>query len=333
MIVKKWFWILPFFFLLMGNLNIYGESLQSFDAQIQVNESTPSTNDNYFDLQLKPGQESTLNVLVTNLKETEITIIPSFNRAKTNQLGVVEYSGRNQDRPNNLPIDIEKIVSVDKQKFTLAGHEQKKIPLTIKMPEKDFDGVIAGGLYLQEEPKKDIQGNIQHVFSREIAVLLKTQLNKIQPNLELKKAAPTQINQRNAIKATLENTNAAYLSSARIHYEIKKEQQQTPVLTGTQPISFAPNSGTDYLIFLEGKEFEPGTYQLMTNVKNKEINWQQKINFTISQKTAATYNEQNISTKKDEPQNNWLLWLAGGIIFALVLIIVFLLYIVKKKKR
>lgn len=209
--MKKWFWILPFFFLLMGNLNIYGESLQSFDAQIQVNESTPSTNDNYFDLQLKPGQESTLNVLVTNLKETEITIIPSFNRAKTNQLGVVEYSGRNQDRPNNLPIDIEKIVSVDKQKFTLAGHEQKKIPLTIKMPEKDFDGVIAGGLYLQEEPKKDIQGNIQHVFSREIAVLLKTQLNKIQPNLELKKAAPTQINQRNAIKATLENTNAAYL--------------------------------------------------------------------------------------------------------------------------
>lgn len=54
--MKKWFWILPFFFLLMGNLTVYGESLQSFDAQMQGNESTPSTNDNYFDLQLKPGQ-------------------------------------------------------------------------------------------------------------------------------------------------------------------------------------------------------------------------------------------------------------------------------------
>ncbi len=322
--------------ILFFSVPVFSDSLQSFDAQMKFTNGTSilSENDNYFDLKLEPKQTTVLHVSITNLKDRPITIIPSFNRAKTNQIGVVEYSGKNQDTVENLPADIEKVVTLNQESFTLTGHEQKTIELTVNMPEKAFEGMIAGGLYLQEKPTAETKGNIQHVFSREIAVVLKNKLPPLKPALTLKKATPVQINQRNAITATLQNTSAAYLINGELHYEIRKDNQSAPLLTGTEPIAFSPNSGMDYLIFLKGKKFQPGTYQLSTKIKNESIDWQQRTNFVISKETSDSYNEKDVTlTQENSPSSNWLLWTALGVILALIAVIAYLLYSMKKKKR
>lgn len=319
--------------MLVFNVNVFGDSLQSFDAQMQFTNETsvPSKSDNYFDLQLEPKQKTVLHVSVSNLKDQPVTITPSFNRAKTNQLGVIEYSGKNNDHVEALPADIEKVVTLNQEPFTLSGYEQKTIELTVHMPENSFDGVLAGGLYLQEKPKEKAEGNIQHVFSREIAVVLRNKETQMKPELTLKKAAPTQVNQRNAILATLQNTSATYLTHGELHYTIKKDNQSTPLLTGTEPIAFSPNSGMDYLIFLKGKEFQPGTYQLTTQIKNEAINWQQQTDFIVTKQTSDSYNDKDVSVTK-KSSFNWLLWTAGGIILALIAIIAYLLYVMKKRR-
>ncbi|MBE9887161.1 DUF916 and DUF3324 domain-containing protein [Enterococcus durans] len=336
MIVKPIILFLTLASILFFSVHVSGDSLQSFDAQMQFTNETisPSENDNYFDLQLEPKQKTVLHISITNLKDRPITIIPSFNRATTNQLGVIEYSGKNQDTIENLPADIEKVVTLNQESFTLTGHEQKTIELTVNMPEKAFEGMIAGGLYLQEKPTAETKGNIQHVFSREIAVVLKNKLPPLKPALTLKKAAPIQINQRNAITATLQNTNAAYLTNGELHYEIKKNNQSAPLLTGTEPIAFSPNSGMDYLIFLKGKKFQPGTYHLSAKIKNEAIDWQQQTTFVISKETSNSYNEKDVSlTQENTSSFNWLLWTAGGIILALIVVIAYLLYSMKKNKQ
>ncbi|MFR2421476.1 MAG: DUF916 and DUF3324 domain-containing protein [Enterococcus durans] len=322
--------------ILFFSVPVFSDSLQSFDAQMKFTNGTSilSENDNYFDLKLEPKQTTVLHVSITNLKDRPITIIPSFNRAKTNQIGVVEYSGKNQDTVENLPADIEKVVTLNQDSFTLDGHEQKIIELLVQMPEKVFEGTIAGGLYLQEKSEAETQGNIQHVFSREIAVILRNKAHPLKPALTLKKATPVQINQRNAITATLQNTNAAYLTNGELHYEIKKNNQSAPLLTGTEPIAFSPNSGMDYLIFLKGKKFQPGTYHLSAKIKNEAIDWQQQTTFVISKETSNSYNEKDVSlTQENTSSFNWLLWTAGGIILALIVVIAYLLYSMKKKKR
>lgn len=40
------------------------------------------------------------------------------------------------------------------------------------MPDKEFEGVLAGGLYIEQISTEKVEGNIKNVFSREIAVLL-----------------------------------------------------------------------------------------------------------------------------------------------------------------
>lgn len=312
---------------------VQGESLQSFDAQIQPNQEIPSQNDAYFDLQLVPEQEVQLKVIVTNLKESPVTIIPSFNRARTNQLGVVEYSGKNQDTTQALPADIEKVVQLSQKEFTLKENEQKILELTVTMPNKPFEGVLAGGIYLQEKPREKAQGNIQNVFSREIAVLLQNEREKIEPVLEMKEASPTQVNGRNAVKVGLQNTKATYLSTADIQYELFNGNEETPQLSGNQAIGFAPNSGMAYLIFLEGQKFEEGTYRLKITVSKEDFHWSDEMLFKVSKKTSDSYNRKDASIEEPEKPFPWLLWLGIGTILGLVLVIVWLLNKLRKNNQ
>lgn len=312
---------------------IQGESLQSFDAQIQPNQEITTQNDAYFDLQLAPEQEVQLKVVVTNLKETPVTIISSFNRARTNQLGVVEYSGKNQDTTQALPADIEQVVQLSQKEFILKGHEQKILELTVKMPNKPFEGVLAGGIYLQEKPREKAEGNIQNVFSREIAVLLQNEREKTAPVLEMEEASPTQVNGRNAVKVGLQNTKATYLSTANIQYELFKEKEESPRLSGNQPIGFAPNSGMTYLIFLGGQKFEEGTYRLKTTVSKEEFHWSEETLFKVTKKTSDSYNRKDVSIEEPKNPFPWLMWLGIGIIFGLIAIIVWLLNKLRNKQN
>ncbi len=52
------------------------------------------------------------------------------------------------------------------------------------MPDKEFEGVLAGGLYIEQISTEKVEGNIKNVFSREIAVLLQNKTDEVKPIFE-----------------------------------------------------------------------------------------------------------------------------------------------------
>ena len=88
--------------------------------------------------------------------------------------GVVEYSGANEEATPSAPYAIEELVALSDETLSLAPNEQKEITLTVQMPSESFDGILAGGLYVQQTGSEEFQGNVQNLLAREVAVLLRS---------------------------------------------------------------------------------------------------------------------------------------------------------------
>lgn len=71
---------------------------------IHPSEHQIDKNQLYYDLQYQPDEAERLTVTLTNRTDQSIKLKASFNRAITNSLGVIEYSGMNMDESHLDPI-------------------------------------------------------------------------------------------------------------------------------------------------------------------------------------------------------------------------------------
>ena len=95
------------------------------------------------------------------------------------------------------------------------------------MPSESFDGILAGGLYVQQTGSEEFQGNVQNLLAREVAVLLRNKETDIPPAVRIEEAHLEEINRRNVIILAVENTAANYLSKATLAYEVFHDGQAT----------------------------------------------------------------------------------------------------------
>jgi len=308
---------------------VFGESLQKFDAQIQMNKYQVNRKNSYFDLLLQPNQEETLLIRLTNLQDSSVKIKPSFHRARTNKLGVIEYSGRNQDIVQGLPTDIQKILTIDTKELILGPKQEIIFPLQLKMPGRSFSGVIAGGVYFEEVPQSETTGNVKNIFSREIAVLVRNKESLMEPEINIVKAEATQENYRNAVKVHLQNTHAVYLSNGQVNYKLYFEDESDPILSSEKQISFAPNSGMDYLIPLDGQTFKTGNYRLALTISKGDNQWDGESRFTVTTNAADDYNESDVTVP--EAQHNNLSLILIGVLIVLLIVIGILVWKLRRK--
>lgn len=311
--IRGAFLVLAFSFL---PIVAHGESLDSFDAVIHPSEHQIDKDQLYYDLQYQPGETERLTVTVTNRTEKPIQLKTSFNRAVTNSLGVVEYSGMNQDKSDFGP-NITDYVTLKDKEIDLAANESKDIHLDVKMPDKEFEGVLAGGLYMEQISTEKIEGNIKNIFSREIAVLLQNNTSKIKPDLKITKARAAQANSRNAINVTIDNQKATYVKDVAIDYHVEKDGKSIAKGQNKQ-LTLAPSSRMPYLIQMDNTEFSPGTYTVKMKVRAGDQKWQANPTFTINQEKAADYNKKDVSIKETSPN----LWIWGGIAVIIILLAV-----------
>ena len=64
----------------------------------------------YFDLRVKPGQQQTLKVVLTNDTEQAVTIEPKVNVALTNVNGIADYSMEVKEHDKTLKLPITDVV-------------------------------------------------------------------------------------------------------------------------------------------------------------------------------------------------------------------------------
>lgn len=298
----------------------HGESLDTFDAVIHPSEQQIDKDQLYYDLQYQPNAAERLTVTLTNRTDQPLKLKASFNRAVTNSLGVVEYSGMNKDESNFGP-NITDYVKLSDQEIELAGNQSKDIYLAVKMPEKEFEGILAGGLYLEQAPSGKVDGNIRNVFSREIAVLLQNKTDEVKPVLKITKAKAVQANSRNAIDVTVDNEKAVYVKDAALEYQVEKDGK-TIAKDKKEKLTLAPSSRMPYLIQMNNTEFSPGTYTVKMTIRSGDQKWTGHPTFTIDRKKAEDYNANDVSIKK-KTTNPWI-WIGLAVILILLAIVIFM---------
>lgn len=313
----------------------------------------------YYDIILEPGGTQKLEVDLSNATDEEVKVKVGITSAKTNDNGVVEYS------PNDLPLhvsqknDLEKLVDY-KQEVTLAPKSKNRYSFTVKMPQEEFPGIIAGGISFQEadsaeKEKKDSNGMaIENKFNFAVAVLMR-QSEGISGtgDLVLQKAEANQRNVRNVIRGYFSNDKPFYINNLAIDAGIYKEKDGKPIYSEkAENMQMAPNSGFWYNIPLDGEKLEAGEYLYkgtaygikdkngeFTFGKDSEGNpqkyqqkWEFEKKFKITQEAAKSYNKKDVDVLETTPNNTWIYYLLGVIILLLIITILILIRRKDKKK-
>lgn len=275
------------------------ESLDIFDATIYPPQSQTNKKLLYYDLLLKPQQNEKLKVALTNKTDKELELVLSFNRAKTNSVGVVDYSNSFKDTSKTAQINIEEIVGLSNESVLLAPKETIDIYLNVTMPRESFEGVLAGGLYIEQVSKGKIEGNIRNIFSREIAILIRNTEKKVEPNLIIERAFASQTNYRNTVTVDIENNQPEYLKNISVNYVILLNEKEKIIEGSKKQLNMAPNTRMSFIIPFAKKEFDSGLYSVKVNVNAEKKKWQETLFFEMEEKTAEKYNKKDVSIEKE----------------------------------
>lgn len=328
---KKWFLFISFLFLWIWPQQGFASEF-NFSVNFDLPENQIDKSKTYLDLQMSPNQKQEISYTLFNDTDQDITVNILVRSATTNANGVIEYGESLSKKDASLPYDLEKLVqTVDSVKVPAKG--TTKQTLTIQAPEKEFSGIVAGGITFQEpvssETNKKTVGVVNR-YSQVKAILLRNNQETVTPDLVLTKAFADQSNARNIIAVNLQNPEPAYMFGLSTKVSIFKKGQEKAYLTMEKnELNMAPNTNFDLAVPLNGKQLEPGKYQATVQAKWEDKEWNLKTDFEITSKTAKSYNAKDIDLQ-EEPSNNYLWWvIIGGL---LVIIIIMGLVLYKNKK-
>lgn len=305
-----------------------------FYVQPEFPESQLEGNTSYFDLCLDPGQTETLVLQLSNIDSETVTIQITPHTAYTNVHGVVEYGKDADQSDNTLPYSIDELIETP-ESIVLEANESQTIELSLKMPDEYFEGMLAGGLRIseiKEESNTDKTAGegvaITNEFSYVIGILASNDRSSIEAELGLIDVFADQLNYRNVISATLQNSTPTFINRLEVEATVQKEGE-TDVLyeANKEQMQMAPNSHFDFPISLDGARFQSGDYVLTMVARFGEDEWAWTQSFTIDGEKARALNRSDVTI---DPSINW--WMIISITLTIGLLSVFGYKIVKKRK-
>ncbi|MGX6962781.1 DUF916 and DUF3324 domain-containing protein [Vagococcus xieshaowenii] len=304
----------------------------SVDTVLPDNQREGST---YFDLDMTAGQKQTLVTKIKNHSDKEIEVEALIEPATTNINGVVDYGQTKDTVDDTAPANLKEIAKADSQTVKIPANGSYDYKVTIEMPEKAFDGLIAGGLTfkeVEEEEKEDETAGgmtIENKFAYSVAVLLRENDNSLPSDLKLNKVEADQLNARNVIYSYLQNPVAKYMNQLKVDAKVTKQgKSETLYETTKEGIQMAPNTTMAFPLRMEGKKLAAGKYTMHIEASSGSDKWSLEKDFEITSEEAKKYNEKDVSIEEDN--TNLYLMIGIGVIAALLAIIILLL--VKKKK-
>ncbi len=290
----------------------------------------------YFNLKMEPNQKQTLTIQLKNDTEEDVVIEPIIHSATTNINGVVEYGPTSAERDSSLPYELGDLIQTEKE-ITIPAKGSKDLQLNVTMPEEEFDGILAGGITLEE--KKTTSKNteettkgvsIENKYAYVVGITLQETDEIVKQDLQLHEVKVGQVNARNVINATLQNPTATYLNRFEVDAEVtKKGKTEVLYKSEKQDMQMAPNSNFEYPISLNGEKFKSGTYTLHVKAKSSKESWEFEKDFTIKGEEVKQFNATDVSIEGP----NYLAYLVGLLILLVAGLLLFIFYSKKKQKK
>lgn len=321
-------------------IEAYGdENSSNVGVSAVIPENQINKDKTYFDLLLAPGEEQELEVILTNSSNADITMESSVNSAITNDNGVVDYSQSNPKYDKTLVYPLSSIATFEKEQV-IPANSDKKMKITVKMPETEINGIIAGGVYLsakddENAAKSDNSGvQIKNKYVYVVGMQLRNRkdISDVLPELALDKnlIQPKQVNYRNYLGINLQNKESVFIRDMTVEAKIyKKGSNDVFVESKDENLKMAPNSNFNYGVNWKNQEFVAGTYRAKVTATAKDYGnktWTWDEEFTITAKDAKELNEKAVDLEvKKTP-----LWMYIAIAGGLLLLLLVILYLIKR---
>ena len=306
-----------------------------FQAEAQLPENQLNKEVSYFHIGGKPKENVTLHVRLDNPTEKEVTVLPTICAAKTNGLGVVEYTTKQGKKGEKGQETIEAIATIKEKEIKLAPKETYDLEIQVKMPEKEFQGIQAGAIRLLQKETEKQTGNVRNQFAREIGIVVESSSPEaIASKLIIKEAKAGQVNARNVVEIVIDNPQGKFCSLTELKGEIK-EKKTGEVITETtlSQAKLAPTSTFEFPVPFAGKAFEAGTYVATFRAKEGDKTWELEKEFTLTEKESETYNQTDVEVKVT-PSFAERYWLSLLVLLLVSLVCIFLsFYLIWKRSK
>lgn len=249
-----------------------------FTAEILRPENQLGETESYFDLLVKPNTKHELQVRIKSELDQPQDLDLSITNAQTSNFGEIDYTETKVEEPFLPRVPLTSIAKVQKQ-VSLKAKEEKVVAIQLTLPKASFDGVILGGLYVQQKPlETSVSGEgmqVKTVFSRAIAIQLREKDQAVAPKIELDQVKGTATDDQYVFTSRIINTKPLLMANVTIETKVyPKDHPDQVLLSETQKqIKIAPESTFDDLLYSDNAQFKPGNYQLEMTVSYQEEKW------------------------------------------------------------
>lgn len=299
-------WAMTMLFFNAGT--VFADQMAGFNVQPIFPESQIEDSSGYFDLILSPGDSDEIGVMIENTTTDELTINITTHTAFTNVNGVVEYSQDLETHDPTLLIKLPDLIEGESQ-ITLASGEKKQVNLELTMPEEILEGIVVGGIRIEEERdnySSEETVSIENTISYVIGVVVGNHRSQLEPELELLDVFADQLNYRNVFSAHLQNPIGRFINQLEVEAKIYDVSQDEVLYQAErQGMQMAPNSNFKFPIHLDGDKFVDGTYYLHLIARSGSEEWEWKKEFEVNRQTATTLNQQDVTV--DTSVNIWMI--------------------------
>ena len=290
----------------------------------------------YFDLRMKPEQKQTVQILLKNPSDKEVTIETSINGTKTNMNGVLEYGPIKLKKDDSLKYDFVDIVKAPEQ-VVLAPNSEKTLDIDITMPKASFDGVIVGGIQLKkaDDDKQKTQdgANVINKYAYVIAMILQETDATVAPELTLNKVNAGQSNARNVVYVDVSNIEANFLDNLSMEAQIMSDKSDEVLYeTKKSSMRMAPNSNMTFPVSMQGEEMVAGKYRAHVLATSGSRKWEWTEDFEITKEEADKFNREDVGLVQ-EKGINWPVIIGAAVaLFVVILVVFFIIRTIRKKR-
>ncbi len=303
-----------------------GYSVRAIIPENQIDHSI-----SYFDLRMSPNQHQEIQTEIFNSSNEDINIDVHITNPITNSNGLIDYTDLEVKTDRSLKIPITKIASINDMTINIPAGESKIVPIQLEMPEKEFDGIILGGVYFEKRIEKTAEKTsgvqITNKYTYVLGLKLSETENEVKPKLHLKSVYPNLVNYHTAVIANIQNSTPVIVDKLAINAKVFNSKGKVENRVDVEDYKMAPNSSMDFVIDWKNKELKPGKYTLSLHANSGIQNWDWEKQFVIQEGKAKILNEEAVEISKD---NNYLVY---GLSFVILILIVVIVLLIRKNKQ
>ncbi|WP_408869035.1 WxL protein host-binding domain-containing protein [Brochothrix campestris] len=327
--MKNFLVAIVFISMFIGGGNVYASDNKGpmYTVTPVLPENQQKNITDQFDLLVKPGSTQIIQVILKNKSKKAMQLNSVVVAGVTNSNGIIDYKNKVEQKKQK---DTFTNIATADEAGSIAAQSEKTLNVEVKIPMSGIDGLMLGGIKIEQVSAAKSESNIQNKYSYIIPIKLQTKTDQQQAKLNLKKVTISQTGLRNRLVTVLENPKGAILRNIEMSLQVQKDKTDTTYYENKKNnLKFAPKSTADLQWALD-KPFEVGTYQVTLKViaDGFEKTWTEAL--TIDKEEADTLNATSVD-EKEKNTNSLKMYILLGIIAVLILMIIIIL--LKKNKQ